>query len=121
MDTRVRSGNIDMQTCIANCMRCHGFCLKSASHCLKIERDLEPVATLLVCADVCRVCADTMIRGSALHAVLCDACAKICSKCADACESADNDPLLKECAAACLVCADCCAVMASQALAGQAA
>src|SRR5215467_13567418 len=52
MDTRVRSGIVDMQTCIANCMRCHGFCLKSASHCLKIERDLEPVATLLVCADV---------------------------------------------------------------------
>jgi hypothetical protein len=114
MDTRVRSGNAEMQSCIANCMRCHGFCLKSASHCLALERDLEPVTTLLVCADVCRVCADTMIRGSPLHAIVCDACAQICAKCVEACAQVDHDPLLKECAAACLTCADSCAAMAGQ-------
>ena len=115
MDTRARSGNVDMQTCIANCMRCHGFCLKSASHCLDLAHDLGPVTTLLVCADVCRVCADTMIRGSALHVMVCDACAKVCASCAEACETVDDDPLLRECAAACLVCADCCAAMVEQA------
>lgn len=111
MDTRVTSARVDMQTCIANCMRCHGFCLKSASHCLTLERDLELVTTLLVCADMCRVCADTMIRGSPLHLTVCDACSKVCARCAQECESIRNDPLLRECAAACLACADCCAAM----------
>jgi hypothetical protein len=115
MDTRVGSANGGIQTCIANCMRCHGFCLKSASHCLTLERDLDPVATLLVCADVCRVCADTMIRGSALHLIVCEACSKICARCADECENVENDALLRECAAACLTCADCCAAMIAQA------
>jgi len=58
----------EMQTCIAHCSRCHEVCLKSAAHCLKERGDeWQLVTTLLVCAEVCRLSADTMIRGSELH------------------------------------------------------
>lgn len=114
MDTR-SAGSVDIQTCIANCMRCHGFCLKSASHCLTLERDLAPVMTLLVCTDVCRVCADTLIRGSELHSIVCQACAQICARCAQECQGVENDRLPRECAGACRVCAECCAAMVAQA------
>ena len=103
----------EMQTCIAHCSRCHEVCLKSAAHCLKERGDeWQLVTTLLVCAEVCRLSADTMIRGSELHRTLCGACAEVCKRCAHACSAFERDALLRECGEACRACADSCAAMA---------
>jgi hypothetical protein len=104
-----------VQACINLCTRCQAVCLGTASHYLERGGAAQAVTTLLVCADTCRACADTLLRGSALHRILCRACAEVCAKCAAACEALDPQPQLKECTAACLGCFDACAAMASAA------
>lgn len=105
-----------MQTCILNCTRCHEVCLKTSSASLDQHGDArKAVTTLLVCADLCRVCADTLIRNSSLHPILCRACAEVCARAAATCTDFQKDPLFKECAAACRDCFDSCTAMAARA------
>lgn len=106
-----------LDDCIRACVECHALCLRSASYCLergKASRGL--VVTLQVCADLCRVCADTMIRGSDLHGTVCGACAEICGGCAAACEEVVDDAQLGVCRDACLRCFETCSAMASEAV-----
>ena len=104
-----------LDDCVRACVECHAMCLRSTSYCL--ERGKAPgglVTILQVCADLCRVCADTMIRGSDLHGVVCGACAEICGSCAAACEEVVNDAQLGTCRDACLRCFDICSAMAAE-------
>ena len=43
------------------------------------------IAMLTDCAELCQATANSMLRGSALHPVLCRACAEACDLCAAAC------------------------------------
>ena len=99
---------------IRACVECHALCLRSAGYCL--DRGKTPgglVTVLQACADVCRVCADTMIRGSDLHGIVCGACAEICVSCATACEEIIGDMQLGACRNTCLRCFDSCSTMAA--------
>ena len=42
------------------------------------------IAMLTACAELCQATANSMLRGSALHPVLCRACAEACDLCAAA-------------------------------------
>jgi hypothetical protein len=69
------------------------------------------IAILLDCTDLCQATAASMMRGSPIHAVLCEACAKACEACSKECAGFD-DALMQRCAAGCRDCAASCAMMA---------
>jgi len=104
--------NDDMEQCIRNCSRCHEICVRAAQAMLG-QGDAKHLTLMLVCADICRVSADTMLRGYEQHGIVCGACGQICERCAQACEThAANDTQMRACAEACRRCAESCARMA---------
>lgn len=115
-DQRKGAAVADLDACIRTCVECHALCLKTASYCLERGKAPHPglITVLQVCADVCRVCADTMIRGSDLHGIVCGACAEICGSCAAACEDVVDDPQVAECRETCLRGFDTCSAMAAE-------
>src|SRR3979409_2758905 len=57
----------EMEEGIQDCLQCHRICLRTFSHLLALEPDAElakpeQLNLLLDCADVCRMCADFMLR-----------------------------------------------------------
>ena len=109
----------EMQRCIDECLHCYSLCEQTAAHCLILGgRHAEPshIRLLMDCADICRMAAGFMLRGSDYHGRICETCADVCRACAEDCERVDpTDQLMKECAAQCRSCADSCARMASAA------
>lgn len=108
----------DLEPCIENCVNCHRICLETAAVHFRGEAPKslpESVVRLLVdCADICRTSADFMIRGSALHAHTCRACAAVCERCAEECDRMGEDPHMAACAEACLRCAETCREMSAE-------
>jgi uncharacterized protein Yka (UPF0111/DUF47 family) len=105
-----------MQECIENCNECHQLCLETISHYLNLdqkENDTQLLQILFDCAYICQVSADFLIRKSNCHAELCEVCAQICLKCADACNPMKDDQF-KDCEEACRRCADTCQEMQTQ-------
>ena len=106
-----------MQECIAECSECHNTCLGTVRHCLELGgRHADPahIGLLLDCADICRVSADFMLRGSERHALTCGVCADVCQACADDCERmAGADTVMLRCADVCRRCASSCRRMAA--------
>jgi hypothetical protein len=113
------AGNeIEMGHCIRNCNDCHTACLETVRYCLGrggAHVEAAHLNLLLVCADICRVSADTMLRGADVHTVTCGACAEICERCASDCERMADNARMKRCAEICRRCADSCAAMAAEA------
>jgi hypothetical protein len=92
--------------------------LQTVTHCLQRGGYLaegEHVRLLLDCADVCRVTADFVARGSEFHEAACDLCAGICLRCAELCELIADAAKLHECADVCRSCADACMALISRA------
>jgi hypothetical protein len=105
-----------MNDCIDNCTSCHAICLETLNHCLGTGGEHAAnahIALLSACADICAISADTMLRGAAVHPVICGACAEVCSQCADSCERFGDDAEMKRCADICRRCAETCAAMAA--------
>ena len=51
----------EMQECIEECLRCHGICLQTVSHCLELggkHADPDHIGLLLDCAEICRTSAE---------------------------------------------------------------
>ena len=107
----------DPGACIRASTECRTICLKTGAY--VAERSIaglgqDFLANLHTCADLCRLCADTIMRGSDLHPIVCGACAEVCACCAAACEEAGGDAQLDECRQACLDCFDVCSAMAAE-------
>lgn len=109
----MHSVSADMQHCIDDCLHCYQICTReSMNHCLETGgRHTEPehFRLMLHCAEICRTAASFMLGSSALHAVVCGACAEVCQACADSCEQTGD---MDECAQACRACAQSCSRMA---------
>ncbi len=73
------------------------------TECVRLDRD---------CADLCRLAAAFMSRGSDHAAALCCLCAKACSACAAECNKHTHDHC-RQCAEACERCADECRKIAA--------
>lgn len=63
---------LEMEENIQNCLQCYRVCLRTFSHLLTLEPDAglanpEQLHLLLVCADVCRMCAEFYARFSEFH------------------------------------------------------
>ena len=105
-----------MEDCIALCETSHSKCLETAQHCIeKSDRSAQAstITLLLDCAELCQTTANSMLRRSTQHMVLCDACARVCDACATACEKSPADPVMAKCAKECRRCAEACRHMAS--------
>lgn len=106
-----------MQACIDACNDCAIACDHCAAACLQ-ESDVKSMARCIAldvdCAEICRIAAGFMARGSELASVICDACADVCEACAEECERHRMDHC-RECAAACRRCAEECRRMAASA------
>ena len=103
-----------MKDCIDLCTASHVMCLETANHVANAVRSAAPVqliALLNDCAEICQSTANSMIRTSVLHPILCRACAEACERCARECEKQTGDRQLTLCVAACRRCASSCRQM----------
>lgn len=107
-------GAMSMQACIDACLAIYRLCMEASRHGLeKGGAHAAPghVAILQDCADLCQATATSMMRGSPIHTVLCEACAKACEACSKDCAGFD-DALMRRCATGCHDCAASCVMMA---------
>lgn len=88
---------------IRDCIACHEVCLETIDYCLSRGGDYaEPAQQRLMadCAQICRLAADFMTRGSEYDRDSAAFCADVCDRCANACE-VFGDAQMVECAEAC--------------------
>lgn len=102
------------QSCIDACYACAAACDHCAVSCLQ-EPDPKAMARCIAldidCAEICRLAAGYMARGSEMATAICQACAEVCDACADECAQHQMGHC-QECAQACRRCADECRRMA---------
>ena len=105
-----------MKSCIDACYACATECDHCAAACLR-ENDVKMMARCIQldidCAEICRLAAGYMGRGSELTADMCEACAEVCDLCAEECEKHSKMQHCLTCAQACRRCAEECRRMAS--------
>jgi len=114
-NTMEHAMSAEMKQCIQNCTNCHNICVQTIAHCLQMggkHIEAAHLKSLLDCADTCRISADFMLRGSALHPQVCGVCAEACARCAESCAQFGDDAQMKACAEECLRCAASCREMA---------
>ena len=108
-------------SCIEACNQCALACDHCASACLA-EANPKPMARCIAldidCAEICRLAAGYMARGSELEAAVCQACAEVCEACGAECARHDMDHC-KACAEACRRCAQECRRMAEMSAGGR--
>ena len=104
-----------LQSCIDACNDCAVACDHCAVSCLK-EQDVARMARCIQldmdCAEICRLAAAYMSRGSEFAGELCETCALICEACAQECAKHKMGHC-QDCAKACRRCAEECRRMAS--------
>jgi hypothetical protein len=105
----------EFRSCIDACYACAAACDHCASACLS-ESDPGSMANCIKldidCAEICRLAAGYMARGSAQARRICAVCAEICEACAAECDKFTHDHC-RECAQACRRCAEECRRMAA--------
>ncbi|UVW30057.1 four-helix bundle copper-binding protein [Massilia sp. H6] len=101
------------EDCIEACNDCALACDVCASSCLQ-EDDVKAMARCIAmdidCAQLCRLAAGMMARGSEAAELVCEACASLCDMCADECGKHQMQHC-QDCAAACRKCAAACRQM----------
>jgi hypothetical protein len=113
--------NQQYESCIEACNACADACDFCAASCLK-EPDPKAMARCIAldmdCAQICRLAAGYMARGSEFAGAICQACADVCDACGDECAKFQMAHC-QECAQACRRCADECRHMAGAATSSQ--
>ena len=97
-----------LNSCVIECNHCAMACLdenevKMMARCIKLDID---------CADICRLTASLLARGSEHGEHLLKECAGICNACAQECEKHSNMEHCRTCAEVCRHCAEECSAMA---------
>lgn len=97
-------------SCIRACYECATACEHCAASCLE-ESDVGTMTRCIAldmdCADICRLAATTMARGSEFTESICRLCADVCNACATECGKHSMDHC-QQCAQACKRCAEEC-------------
>lgn len=105
------------QSCIDACNACADSSDMCSTACLK-EDDVKMMARCIAldmdCAQICRVAAGFMARGSEFASAFCQLCAQVCQTCGDECGKHQMQHC-QDCAAACRRCAEECRRMAAAA------
>ena len=101
--------------CIGICNECAVICENCADECLH-ENGLDKLVRCIeldrTCADMCRMAAVFMSRGSEFAESFCALCAEVCQACGDECENHKHMEHCQECAYICHRCAEACRGMA---------
>ncbi|TDH62109.1 four-helix bundle copper-binding protein [Dankookia rubra] len=108
-------GTMTPRDCVLVCVRSHAMCLETARYCTEqTSGHIAPghVALLQDCAEMCQLTANSLLRRSSRHSVVCNACAELCETCAKDCEAFTGDEQMKRCAGVCRDCAESCRDMA---------
>jgi hypothetical protein len=107
----------NFQECMDACNACALACDQCAAACLG-EDDVKMMARCIAsdidCAQICRLAAGYMARGSQFSQAICRLCADICTACADECGKHPMDHC-QRCAEACRRCAASCRQMGAAA------
>jgi len=102
--------------CIDACNECATLCNQCAAACLA-EDDVKALAKCIAldldCAELCRIAASCMARGSEFTSMICSACAFVCDTCAAECQRHPMEHC-QDCAQACRHCAEECRQMAAE-------
>ena len=93
--------------CATMCEHCSSSCLeeedvKMMAGCIRLDRD---------CADICRLTATLLSRGSEHGIHLLKECIEVCESCAKECKKYTRMQHCKQCAEACDKCVDVCSEM----------
>lgn|SRR5690349_5824199 len=93
-----------LNNCATECNHCATACLeeddaKMLTRCVKLDID---------CADICRLTASLIARGSEHANHLLEECAEVCNRCAEECEKHSHMEHCRQCAEACRACAEAC-------------
>jgi len=105
-----------MAACAKACADCQNACASCQAHCTDLLADgkkehLRTAQLCADCADICTAAAKIVSRGGPTAGTTCEACAKICDVCGEACEKHPQDEHMKMCAKACRDCAKACREM----------
>ncbi|ODU70356.1 MAG: ferredoxin [Novosphingobium sp. SCN 66-18] len=109
---------MSMTDCIDDCLASHRMCLETAAWLTKqggASATASLIAMLNDCAELCQATANSMLRDSALHGILCRACADSCQRCAEECVRHRADQRIARCSATCKKCAASCRMMVDMA------
>lgn len=102
------------QSCMEACDACADACEHCAISCLQ-EQDVKAMVRCIAldmdCAQLCRMAASYMARGSEFAIAVCQMCADLCDTCGDECAQ-HQMAHCQDCAQACRRCADECRRMA---------
>lgn len=105
----------EFASCIEACNACADACDHCATACLQ-ESDVKMMARCIAldidCAQICRMAAGFMARGSELASYLCKFCEETCEACGEECAK-HQMAHCQECAEACRRCAEECRRMAT--------
>jgi hypothetical protein len=75
-----------MEDCIQDCLNSHAVCLDTAMSLLqKGNHYADPVRILLDCSEVCATNAHFLMRNSPVFGFVLQACAQVCTHCAEVC------------------------------------
>jgi hypothetical protein len=87
-----------MEDCIQDCFNSHAVCLDRAMSLLQKGKEYaDPVRMLLDCSEVCATNAHFLMRNSPVYGFVLQACAQVCTHCAEVCDEL-GEP---DCANAC--------------------
>lgn len=107
------------EECVDICLRSHRMCLETARYCTdKGGAHAQPahIALLLDCAELCQTTANSLLRSSPAHGIVCSACSQLCDECAKNCDGFSGDAQVERCAQTCRECARDCRDMATMPL-----
>lgn len=110
------SMTMTLDSCVDSCLASHRACLETARYCTEqgaAHVAAAHIALLLDCAELCQTTANSLLRKSPQHALLCDVCARMCEACAKDCAGFTGDVRMQACARTCRECAASCRDMAS--------
>ncbi|HEX4610624.1 MAG TPA: four-helix bundle copper-binding protein [Urbifossiella sp.] len=99
--------------CAKACDDCARTCEACSSHCTRLVADgkkdhLETVRSCQDCATVCAAASAITARGGPYADAICQACADVCKRCAEACDKHPADMMMKRCADECRRCEKAC-------------
>ena len=98
-----------LNNCATECNHCATACLDEPD----VQMLVSCIRMDLDCADICRVTATLLARGSEHGKHLLKECAEVCNACAQECEKhAHHHEHCKRCAEACRSCAEACTSVA---------
>jgi hypothetical protein len=97
MTPEMRQGTKDCMDAAMICVEMEAVCLETAG----VRIDAPLLMMIKDCAEMCRLSAESALRGSECRTIIANAAAEICARCAEDCARFVGDKEMHRCADAC--------------------